>query len=209
MINSNAHGELIFADYPSFKPNLSPRDIFTRGSFGGTYWRKIDSTVTNKTHKYRHKKYIWLSDLDNKIMTVPWDKYDVSINRYKQKVGTTLEFWESKKWIKKSHPYGWVQWYCDFCMGERSDDDERQIDRWNKTAGPNSRFRRRLINMVLNRDAKYDDISISPKIRQTLQHWGYVLTKRDCIPKPKTTKKNVKSGKNPTLLEFGRHYYIY
>ena len=28
-------------------------------------------------------------------------------------------------------------------------------------------------------DNKFNDFNISPKIRQTLQHWGYVLTKRD------------------------------
>ena len=33
-----------------------------------------------------------------------------------------------------------MQWYCDFYIGERGPDDERQIDRWLKTAGPNSRF---------------------------------------------------------------------
>ena len=34
--------------------------------------------------------------------------------------------------------------------------------------------------MILNKDTKYDDYKISPKIRQTLQHWGYSLTKADC-----------------------------
>ena len=59
-----------------------------------------------------------------------------------------LEFWEKKNWITKYHPYGWVQWYCDFYDGKRSSDDERQIDRWIKTAGPKSRWRRRLINLL-------------------------------------------------------------
>ena len=46
------------------------------------------------------------------------------------------------------------------------------------TAGPKSRFRRRLINMIKNKKSKYNDFTISPKIRQTLQHWGYKLTKK-------------------------------
>ena len=54
-----------------------------------------------------------------------------------------------KKWMRKSHPYGWVQWYCDFYNGKRSADDQRQVDRWIKTAGPNSRFRRALINLII------------------------------------------------------------
>ena len=64
-------------------------------------------------------------------------------------------------------------------MGERGPDDERQIDRWEKTAGPKSRFRKWLINMIKKKKKKYNDYDVSPKIRQTLQHWGYKLTKRD------------------------------
>ena len=33
--------------------------------------------------------------------------------------------------------------------------------------------------MIKNSDSKYDDYSISPKIRQMLLHWGYELTKKD------------------------------
>ncbi len=38
-IKKNSYGELVFKDYPEFKPNLTPKDIFKSGSFGGTYWR--------------------------------------------------------------------------------------------------------------------------------------------------------------------------
>ena len=70
-------------------------------------------------------------------------------------------------------------WYCDFFMGKRCPDDERQIDRWLKTAGPNSRFRIWLVNQIIDKHGKYDDFTISPAIRQTLQHWSYKLTKKD------------------------------
>lgn len=182
MPKQNSYGEVIFDDYPDFKPNLTPRDIFKLGSFGGTYWRPIKSSVTGKEYKNKHKKYpaSWWKDIPDKHLTTDWDNYDKKINNYKVQVGTTLEFWEEKGWIMASQPYGWVQWYCDFYNGKRGKDDERQIDRWSKTAGPNSRFRKRLINMILDKKTKHDDLSISPKIRQTLQHWGYKLTKRDC-----------------------------
>lgn len=37
----NRIGEFVFKDYPDFKPNLSPKQIFSLGTFGGTYWRPI------------------------------------------------------------------------------------------------------------------------------------------------------------------------
>ena len=173
--------EIKFKDYPEFRPNLSPKQMFSLGSFGGTYWRPIYSSVTGKNYKNKHKKYpaSWWKNIPDSWLTTPWDEYDKSINRYNVKVGTTLEFWESKDWITKYHPYGWVQWYCDFYDGKRSPDDEWQISRWVKTAGPNSRFRKALINLIKKKKAKYDDYTVSPKIRQTLQHWGYKLTKED------------------------------
>ena len=174
-------GIYIFKDYPEFTPNLSPREIFKLGSFGGTYWRPIKSKFFKKKLKNKHKKYIWLNNIDSDTLTRPFDKYDKKINRYGVKVGTTLEFWEEKGWIDKKDPYGWVQWYCEFYSGRRSKDDERQISRWSKLAGPNGRFRKWLVTQILKKGTKddWDNYNISPAIRQTLQHWGYKLTKKD------------------------------
>ena len=36
-----------------------------------------------------------------------------------------------------------------------------------------SRFRDKLVKMVKDISSKFDDYSISSKIRQTLLHWGY------------------------------------
>jgi hypothetical protein len=173
--------KILFVDYPDFTPNLTPIEIFKLGSFGGTYWRPIYSSVTNKKYKNVYKKYpkSWWKDIPKDYLTNEWKDYDININKYKVKVGTTLEFWEDKNWITKHHPYGWMQWYCDFYQGKRSLDDERQIRRWKRTAGPNSRFRKWLINQIKNKNGKYNDYTISPKIRQTLQHWSYQLTKYD------------------------------
>jgi len=168
-----------FKDYPDFRPNLTPRDMFMLGSFGGTYWRPIKSGVTGKTHKNEHLKYpnSWWKDIPEEHLTS--DKCDVSINKYKVSVGTSLEFWESKNWINKLHPYGWVQWYCDFYQGKRCPDDERQIQRWKNLAGPRGRFMRFLVTQIIKKGAKWNDETISPKIRQVLQHWGYKLTNAD------------------------------
>ena len=52
----NKYGEIIFKDFPEFRPNLTPKEIFELGSFGGTYWRPIYSSVTNKNYKNRYTK---------------------------------------------------------------------------------------------------------------------------------------------------------
>ena len=42
-----------------------------------------------------------------------------------------------------------------------------------------SRFRGKLVKMIRDVGSKFDDYSISPKIRQILLHWAYDLTERD------------------------------
>lgn len=179
------NGHIYFEDYPEFQPNLSPREMFKLGSFGGTYWRPIKSKFYPCVLKNHHKRYPkkWWQGIKDEYLTLPMDKYDKKINRYGVKVGTSLQYWEEKEWIKKSHPYGWVQWYCDFYTGSRSKDDVRQIDRWAKIAGSRGRFRKWLITQILDKGNinDWDNKNISPKIRQTLQHWGYKLTKKDMM----------------------------
>lgn len=168
-----------FSGFPEFKPNLTPRQIMALGSFGGTYWRPIFSTITKKKYKNEHKKYpaSWWKNIPSNYLVS--NEYVKSINKYNVIVGSSLKLWEEKKWITKHHPYGWVQWYCDFFKGKRSLDDKRQISRWRAIAGPNGRFRRRLINLINHNKTSYRDRRVSPKIRQVLQHWGYKLTKAD------------------------------
>lgn len=169
----------VFKDYPDFRPNLTPREMFKLGSFGGTYWRSIYSSVTKKDYKNQHKKFpkSWWKGIQDDRLTS--SVYDIKKNKYKVKVGTSLEFWEGKNWITKHDPYGWVQWYCNFYRGRRSPDDRRQIDRWKGLTGENGRFRKWLVTLILKKKGKWSDETISPKIRQTLQHWAYKLTKKD------------------------------
>ena len=42
-----------------------------------------------------------------------------------------------------------------------------------------NRFRGKLVKMIKNSCSKYDDYSISPKIRQILLHWDYELTEKN------------------------------
>ena len=112
----NKNREFIFSEYPDFKPNLSPREILLKGSFGGTYMETNLLKCPNKKYKDKHLVYpnSWWKDIPKDHMTREWKDYDKNINTYKVKVGTTLEFWEYKQWITKYHPYGWFQWYCHF-----------------------------------------------------------------------------------------------
>ncbi len=170
--------KLHFADYPMFSPNLTPKEIFELGSFGGTYWAPIFSSVLNQNLCNQHLEFSdWWIDIDEKLLT--GTVYDKKLNRYKVKSGTSLQLWESKSWINAQDPYGWVQWYCRFYTGRRTVDDERQVKRWLAFTGPKGRFRRQLVTRVLEKGGSFDDESISPVIRQSLQHWGYRLTKSD------------------------------
>ena len=187
-------GKIHFKDYPEFRPNLTPRQIFKLGSFGGTYWRPIKSKFFDSKQKNKHKKYSklgWWKGIPEDHLTRDFDDYDIKINKYGKKVGTKLSFWESKGWIEKQDPYGWVQWYCEFYSGRRSKDDSRQISRYNKITGPKGRFRKWLITQIMDKGGKnkWNDYSISPAIRQTLQHWGYKLTKKDFNDELKERKK--------------------
>ena len=184
-------GDIMFDDYPEFRPNLTPREMFGMGSFGGTYWRPISSKITGRDYRNVHKRYpaSWWKGIPTHYLTTPWEAYDKSVNKYGVKVGTTLEYWEEKGWITKYHPYGWVHWYCDFYLGKRGPDDERQIRRWQNLCGPNGRFRKWLVTTILKKGGKWNDFLISPKIRQTLLHWGYQLTKKDFDYEKKTRKR--------------------
>ena len=44
-----------------------------------------------------------------------------------------------------------------------------------------NRFKCILVKKIKNKGAKFDDYSISPKIRQILLHWGYKLVESDCF----------------------------
>ena len=170
---------IIFNDYPEFRPNKTPRKMFKDGIMGGCYFREIYSSITDTTYKNQHLKLpkTWWKGIPEHYLIN--NKYDTKINKYKVKSGTSLEYWEDHNWITKQSPYGWIQWYSKFYNGVRSYDDERQIKRWLAFAGPNGRFRKRLINLIKKNKTTYNDFSISPIIRQGLLHWGYELTKKD------------------------------
>lgn len=129
----SSDGHLVFPDHPTFRPNLTPADMFQAGAFGGTYFRPITSAVTNESYKGVHEEFPreWFEGLDAASqLTSP--TYVASVNKYKVSCGTSLGAWESSGWISEIDPYGWVHWYCRFYLGRRSSGTARV--RWPRSA---------------------------------------------------------------------------
>ena len=77
------NGLLMFKEYPEFTPNLTPKEIFELGSFGGTYWRPIYSSITGKNYKNIHIILIGggseIKTVDN-FVKKSYDKVTIEIN---------------------------------------------------------------------------------------------------------------------------------
>ena len=89
-----------------FGANKTPVEVIREGAFGGTYFRDIYSGVTGTWYKTSWKEFDQLTDIDQRFYCP--DYYDVSVNKYGVKCGTSLRFWENKGWINKIDPYGLV-----------------------------------------------------------------------------------------------------
>ena len=149
----------------SFKPMLTPKQMLYKGIFGGTYF--------NQLVDYRIFPKDWFKDLDESYYLSK--KYLVKINLFKIKSGQTQEEWEEKGWIHKDDPRGWFEWYCKFSMGRTHPDDDRQIKRWQDFCGVNGRWRKRIYSRIY----ETGDWNVSPRIQQSLLHWGYLVNQDD------------------------------
>ena len=94
--------------------------------------------------------------------------YDGSVNKYRSDCGTLLRFSENNWWINSIDPYGWFQWFFRYWLGRGSLDDKRQVARWKRII---RRFKRKLVKMIKDFNGRFNDYSISPKIKQILLHW--------------------------------------
>ena len=70
-----------------FKPNKTPLEIIEESSFGGTYFRDIFSGVNGKCYKDSWKEFDVLENIDQNYYCS--DYYDVSLNNYDVKCGTS------------------------------------------------------------------------------------------------------------------------
>ncbi|KAL7413662.1 hypothetical protein BDY24DRAFT_415243 [Mrakia frigida] len=170
--------------YEGFTPNLSPEELMRFGSFGGMYWRSFYSSILDQDvpEDFTEFPAEWYRspDIDDDTYLTSQD-YLPHINRYKIKASQSIEDWEKQGWIRAQDPRGWCQWYFRFFLGRRTEDDARQISRWAGCAGPRGRFKTALIKRITEskNPEGWDDYTISPIHRQTIQHWAVILTKED------------------------------
>lgn len=155
-----------------FNPVLTPRQVIEAGAFGGSYFgqdvHKSNGYDYNELFDYYFKtleKDLYLSK-----------KYIPRINKFKTRSGMSYKYWYSKGWIHERDPYGWFEWWCKYNMGFRHPtEDSRQIERWNKFCGKRGRWR----NTIYKSIHQTGNWNSSPRIQQSLLHWGYEVNEQD------------------------------
>ena len=154
-----------------FYPRLSPRDIIKEGAFGGSYFGLPIEEYTN--YEYQELFDYHFKDLDMSLYL--GEDYKPKMNKFKIRSGMDYDYWKEMEWMHEDDPYGWFEWYCKYAMGRRHPDDDRQIRRWQGVAGKNGRWRKRIYSRIY----ETNDWQISPRIQQSLLHWGYKVNEED------------------------------
>ena len=139
---------------PTFKPDLTPKEMLSLGVFGGKYMTDCENEFPKS----------WF--IRAKLNT---SKHEASLNFFGVNASKPLSYWKEKDWIHKDDPRGWFQWYCRYYMGRRiPDEDARQIKRWKMMV-------RHIAQIKYN--CRAGDFSCRKKQRQALLHWAYDMRK--------------------------------
>lgn len=134
---------------PTFKPELTPKQMLALGIFGGKYM----------TDCRREFPKTWFTH----AKLSPAGK-DPSLNYFGVDASTPLSYWRRKGWIHDQDPRGWFQWYCRYYMGRRTGDDARQIKRWKQIVRHIAQIRKA---------CEPGDLRCRPRQRQAVLHWAY------------------------------------
>jgi hypothetical protein len=153
-----------------FNPNLTPREIIEAGAFGGNYFG-VDVGANLEDYKELFDYHFF--NLDTSLYL--GETYKPRLNRFKVRSGMDYEYWKDMGWMHQRDPYGWFEWYCKYSVGLRGEDDNRQIRRWQDFTGINGRWR----NAIYKRIYETRDWNVSPRIQQSLLHWGYEVNEDD------------------------------
>lgn len=135
---------------PSFKPDLSPKEMLALGVFGGKY-------MTDCRDEFPKE---WFRDAK-----LSPEKHDRTLNYFGVSASQPLSVWRAKGWIYRDDPRGWFQWYCRYYRGRRiPTEDVRQIKRW-----------RNMVRHVgqIRAHCRVGDEYCRPKQRQALLQWAY------------------------------------
>lgn len=135
---------------PTFKPDLTPKQMLALGVFGGKYMTDCQKEFPK--------------DWFTRAKLSP-QKKDKTLNYYGVDASQSLKVWREKGWIYVDDPRGWFQWYCRYYMGRRIPvEDARQIKRW-KAMTRHIRW--------LQGACRIGDVFCRPRQRQALLHWAY------------------------------------
>ena len=158
----------------TFSPNLTPKEVIQLGSFGGIYFHNKEGKIDIDYKEFPSNWFEGLADYEFKS-----SKYYKKVNFFKIKSGLSQEEWEKRGWINKQDPRGWFQWYCRYYLGRRTDDDKRQIKRWNNFCGEKGRWRNYIYSKIYSRNTTVYDNYFSLAVRQSLLHWAYKTNQTD------------------------------
>jgi len=135
---------------PSFKPQLTPKQMLELGVFGGKY-------MTDCRDEFPKDWY------ENAKLSP--HKSEPKLNYFGVSASQPLEVWQKNGWIYPEDPRGWFQWYCRYYMGRRIfSEDERQIKRWLAI--------KRHVTQV-QKNCRPKDLDCRKRQRQALLHWAY------------------------------------
>ncbi len=135
---------------PTFKPQLTPKQMLELGVFGGKY-------MTDCAKEFPAD---WFRD----AKLCP-ERHDPKLNYFKVNASQPLSIWRKKGWIYPDDPRGWFQWYCRYYRGRRiPEEDARQIRRWLAI--------RRHVTQIKN-NCRRGDLACRPRQRQAVLHWAY------------------------------------
>jgi hypothetical protein len=135
---------------PSFRPELTPKEMLALGVFGGKYM--TDCREEFPADWFEHARLCH-------------ERHDPALNYFGINASQPLSVWIQKGWIYPDDPRGWFQWYCRYFMGRRLPaEDRRQIARW--------KAMRRHIGQV-KAHCMPGDMLCRRKQRQALLHWAY------------------------------------
>lgn len=139
---------------PSFRPQLTPKQMLWLGVFGGAYFDGVDGLIPSDLPRS------WFDG----VKRSPDGKKHKELNYFHVNASQPLSVWQQKGWIHPDDPHGWFQWYCRYYLGRRNPiEDARQIKRWKA-------IRRHIIQ--LKKYTRPGD-GKRPRQRQALLHWAY------------------------------------